>query len=125
MPNKTGRFHLYSDTSKFATGSELYQMQNGKPKLIAYASKRLQEATRSYSITELELCGLAINIVSFSHLLKRVDFDAIVYHLALTHIFKGKTEPTVTRIKRLLELISSYSFNLYYMKGKDMIMRDF
>ena len=40
-PNKTGRFHLYSDTSKFATGSILYQIQNGKPKLIAYASKRL------------------------------------------------------------------------------------
>ena len=25
MPNITGRFHLYSDTSKFATGSALYQ----------------------------------------------------------------------------------------------------
>ena len=24
MPNNTGRFHLYSDTSKFATGSTLY-----------------------------------------------------------------------------------------------------
>ena len=32
MPNKTGRFHLYSDTSKFATGSALYKIQNGKPK---------------------------------------------------------------------------------------------
>ena len=29
------------------------------------------------------------------------------------------------RIKRLLELISSYSFNLYYMKGKDMDLSDF
>ena len=52
MPNKTGRFHLYSDTSKFATGSTLYQIQNGKPKLIAYASKRLPEAAKSYSIIE-------------------------------------------------------------------------
>ena len=34
-----GRFHLYSDTSRFATGSALYQIQNGKPKLIAYTSK--------------------------------------------------------------------------------------
>ena len=77
MANKTGRFHLYSDTSKFVAGSALYQIQNGKPKLIAYASKRLPEAAKNYSITELELCGLAINIASFSHLLKRVDFDAI------------------------------------------------
>ena len=125
MPNKTGRFHLYSDTGKFATGSALYQIQNGKPKLIVYASKMLPEAARSYSITELELCGLAINIASFSHLLKRVYFNAIVDHLALTHIIKSKVEPTTTGIKRLLELISSYSFNLYYMKGKDMILSDF
>ena len=125
MPNKTGIFHLYSDTSKFATGSDLYQIQNGKPKLIPYMSKRLPEAMRSYSITELELCGLAINIARFSHLLKRVDFDAIVDHLAQMHIIKSKMEPATTRIKRLLELISSYSFNLYYMKGKDMILSDF
>ena len=125
MPNKTGRFHLYSDTSKFANGSALCQIKNGKPKLIAYASKRLPEAAKSYSITELELCGLAINIASFAHLLKRVDFDAILDHLALIHIIKSKGELAITRIKRLLELISSYSFNLYYMKGKHMILSDF
>ena len=125
MPNKTGRFHLYSDTSKFATGSALCQIQNGKPKLIAYMSKRLPEAAKSYSITELELHGLAINMASFSHLLKRVDFDAIVDHLALTHILKSKMELAATRMKRLLELISSYSFNLYYMKVKDMSLSDF
>ena len=125
MPNTTGRFHLYSDTSKFATGSALYQIHNGKPKLTAYASKRLPRATRNYSITELVLGGLAINIASFSHLLKRVDFDAIINHLSLTHIIKSKAEPATIRIKRLLELISSYSFNLYYIKGKDMVLSDF
>ena len=76
-------------------------------------------------ITELELCGLVINIASFSHLLKRVYFDAIVDHLALTHIVKSKAEPATTRIKRPLEFISLYSFNLYYMKGKDMVLSDF
>ena len=55
----------------------------------------------------------------------RVDFDAIVDHLALTHIIKSKTEPATIRIKRLLELLSSYSFNLYYIKGKDMILSNF
>ena len=117
--------HLYSHTSKSVTGSTLYQTQGGKPKLIAYASKRLPEAAKNYSITELELCGLAINIASFAHLLKRVDFDAIVDHLALMPVIKSKAELTAIRIKRLLELISSYSFNLYYMKGKDMILSDF
>ena len=36
LPENKGRFHLYSNTSKFATGSSLYQIQNGKPKLIVY-----------------------------------------------------------------------------------------
>ena len=125
MPNTTGRFHLCSDTSAFATGNALYQIQNGKPKLIAYASKRVPEAARNYSITELELCGLAINIASFSHLLKRVDFNAIVDHLSLTHIIKSKAEPATVMIKRLLELISSYLFNSCYTKGKDMVLNDF
>ena len=39
MPNATGRFHLYSDASKFATG--------GKPKLTTYASKCLPEAAKT------------------------------------------------------------------------------
>ena len=120
-----GRLHLYSDTSKYDTGSVLYQIQNGKPKLMAYASKRLPEAARNYSITELEMCGLAINIARFAHLLKKVDFDAIVDHLALVQILKSKREPATPRIKRLLEVLSTYSFNLYYMKGKDMILSDF
>ena len=40
LPDGKEKFHLYSDTSRFAMGSVLYQIQNGKPKLIAYASKR-------------------------------------------------------------------------------------
>ena len=71
------------------------------------------------------MCRLAINNTSFTHLLKRVDFDAIVGHLVLMHIIKSKAEVATTRIKRLLELSSSYSFYLYYIEGKDMILREF
>ena len=125
MPNHDGRFHLYSDKSKCATRSALYQIQIGKSRLIAYTSKRLPEAVRHYSITELELCGLVVNIASFSHLLKKVDFNEIGDYLALIHIIKSKGELATARIKRLLEIISSYSFNLYYMTGKDMILSNF
>ena len=121
MPNKIGGFQLYSDTSKYAMGSALYQIQNGKPKLIAYASKRLPEAACNYSITELEMCGLVINIASFAHLLRKVDFDAVVDHLAITHIIWSKVEPATTRIKRLLEVLSSLflQFVLYKRKRYD------
>ena len=61
----------------------------------------------------------------FLHLLKRVDFDAVVDHLAIMHIMKSKMEPATNRIKRLLEVLSAYSFNLYHIKGKDMVLSDF
>ena len=51
----------------------LYQIWDGQPWLIVYSSKRMPTAAKNYSITELELCGLAINI-------SRVNFDAVVAH---------------------------------------------
>ena len=45
MPNATGRFYLNSDTSIFGTGSALYQIQNGKPKLTVYEGQKI---TRSH-----------------------------------------------------------------------------
>ena len=38
---------------------------------------------------------------------------------------KAKTEPATTRIMRLLDRLSAYSFNLYYVKGRDMILADY
>ena len=52
----------------------------------------MPEAAKNYSITELEMCGLAMNIATFLHLQKKVDFDAVVDHLAVTHIIRSKAE---------------------------------
>ena len=37
----------------------------------------------------------------------------------------AKTEPATTRIMRLLDKLLAYSFNLYYVKGRDMILVDY
>ena len=84
----------------------------------------MPEAAEKYTIIELELCHIAINKVRITHLLKRVDFDAIIDHLALTHIITRKAEPATIRIKILLKVLGLYSYNSYYMKGKDMILSD-
>ena len=74
LPDGKGRFNLYSDTSKHATGRALCQIQNGKLKLIAYTSRRLVAVARNYSITLLEMCGLVINIMSFCSLVEKSRF---------------------------------------------------
>ena len=125
LPRPSGRFILYCDTSKTHTGSSLWQMQDRKPRLLKYASKFLPNACQNYSVTELEMTGLLINIHLWKHLLLRVEFDCAVDHRAPPYIMKSKNLPTTGRIIRLLEHLSGYSFNLYYVKGKDMILCDY
>ena len=71
-----------------------------------------QRQLRTILFQSKEMCGLAMNIATFLHLLKKVDFDVVVDHLAITHIMRSKAEPAMTRIKRLIELLSPFS-NLY------------
>ena len=119
------RFILYCDTSKEGTSSSLWQIQEGKPKLLGYASKTLPEACTRYSATELEMTGLLVNMNLWKNLLKHREFDAAVDHVAVTQILKAKTEPATTRIMRLLDGLAAYSFNPCYVKGRDMIVVDY
>ena len=107
------------------TGSSLWQMQEGKARLLGYASKTLPEACSRYSVTELEMTGLLVNMNLWKNLLKCREFDAAVDHVAVAQIMKAKTEPATTRIMRLLDRLSAYSFNLYHVKGRDTILADY
>ena len=71
------------------------------------------------------MTGMAVNIHLWRRLLHRVEFDCAVDHRAIPYIMKAKTLPATTRIMRLLEILSGYAFNLYFVKGKDMKICDF
>ena len=71
------------------------------------------------------MTGLLVNMNLWKSLLKHREFDAAVDHVAVAQIMKAKTEPATTRIMRLLDRLSAYSFNLYYVKGRDMILADY
>ena len=125
LPTSTGRYILYSDTSKLHTGCALWQVQNGKPRLVGYSSKSLPKACANYGITELEMTGLLYNMLQWKYWLGKKDFDAAVDHRAIPYIMKAKHLPTTDRITRLLEGLNAFTFHLYYVKGKDMILCDF
>ena len=125
LPKAEGRFILYSNTSVEGTGSSLWQVQGGKAMLLGYASKTLPEACSRYSVIELEMTGLLVNMNLWKSLQKHREFDAAVDHVAVAQITKAKTEPVTTRIIRLLDRLSAFSSNLYYVKGRDMILTDY
>ena len=125
LPDGIGRYTLYSDTSKTHAGSALWQMQKSKHRLIGYASKSLPKACVNYSITELEMTGLLVNMENWKFYLGKKDFDAAVDHRAIPYIVESKELPTTDRIIRLLQRMARFNFHLYYVKGKDMILCDY
>ena len=103
MPNNKGHFTLVSDTSGVACGAAPYQEQKGRLRLVRYNSKRLPPAAIRYSISKLVLCGLAINIHSFKHILRNTDFTVIIDQSALLYILNAKREPPTLRPKKPIE----------------------
>ena len=55
-PNCQLPFEVMCDANDFAIGAVLGQREDGKPYVIYYASKTLNEAQRNYTTTEKELC---------------------------------------------------------------------
>ena len=125
IPNSEGHMVLVSDTSKIACGSALYQEQKGRYRLIAYFSKKLLLSAQRYSISELELTGIYANVLAFKHLLRNVHFTLYCDHSALVHIMNGKKEPPTLRLKKLIENLSDFKFDIKFLRGKYMFVSDF
>lgn len=124
MPVSSGLIKLYSDTSSIATGGTLCQIIDGQEKIIAYYSKSLPASAKRYSVSELELTGLYLNCVAFRNILKQTHFMAIVDHSALVQIMSSKREPPTMRLKKLVEKLSDYTFDLVYQKGDSLVVCD-
>ena len=125
MPNDKGHFVLVSDTSTVGCGATLYQEIDGQYRVVAYYSKKLPEAVKRYSMSELELTGILANISAFKHILRNVNFTVYCDHSALVHIIRAKREPPTLRLQKLVEHLMDYKFNIKFLKGKEMFVTDF
>ena len=124
MPDTKGIFRLMSDTSILATGAALYQFQDNNYYNVGYNSKKLPEAAKNYSITELELFGLVINIHAFRQLLSHVYFECFCDHSAITYILTSKKKIATRRIQKLIEQLMQFNFSIYYLPGSKMYIAD-
>ena len=124
MPDMTGTFWLMSDTSTLAAGAALYQYQASAFYIVGYNSKKLPKAVQNYSVTELELFGLVVNIYAFKHLLTNVYFEVFCDHSAIVQILNGKKKLPTRRIQRLIEHLLPFNFTVQYLPGNKMHITD-
>ena len=101
LPKSTGRLICILTQADNSWVVHLWQVQEGKPYLVGYASKTLPTACLGNSVTEIEMIGLLVNMGLWKTLLKRHEFIAAVDNVAVVYILKAKTEPATPRIMRL------------------------
>ena len=99
MPTPDRLFQLESDTSREGVGGTLLQKQGDEWVVIGYHSKRLPKLAKNFSITELELTGILVNIHGFMQLLRNRYFKVLVDHKVIEYMIKRKTESPTMRLK--------------------------
>ena len=90
-PTPDGLFRLKSDTSREGVSGTLLQKQGDEWVVIGYHSKRLPKSAKNFSVTELELTGLLVNIHGFMQILHNRYFEVLVNHKAIEYMVKSKT----------------------------------
>ena len=124
MPDMIGIFRLMSNTSTLAAGAALYQYQGSAFYIIGYNSKKLPKAVKNYSVTELKLFGLVVNIYAFKQLFTNVYFEVFCDHSAIVQILNEKKKPPTRRIQRLIEHLLPFNFMVQYLPGNKMHIAD-
>ena len=123
-PTPDGLFCLESDTSREGVGGTLLQKQGDEWVVIGYHSKRLPKSAKNFSVTELKLTGLLVNIHGFMQLLCNRYIKVLADHKAIKYMIKSKKESPTTRLKTLLLKLSKYTIDLKYQKGSEMHTSD-
>lgn len=114
--NKGGLFILDTDACGVGIGSVLAQEQQGRERVISYASRGLNKAERNYCITEKELLAVVFVIQYFRQYLLGRRFLVRTDHQALVWLFSLK-EPN-GKIARWIEILAPYDFAIEYRPGR-------
>ena len=85
-PNWQLPFEVMWDASDLAIGAVLGQREGGKPYVVYYASKTLNEAQRNYTTTEKELLAVVYILDKFCAYLVRSDIIIFTDHSALKYL---------------------------------------
>ena len=117
-------FKLHTDASGKGLGAILYQEdENGKDRVIAYASRTLNKAESNYPAHKLEFLALKWAVTErFKDYLYMGSFDVYTDNNPLTYILtSAKLDATG---QRWVAALAIFKFNIYYKPGKNNLDAD-
>ena len=116
-------YHVEANSSDFALGAILSQLQNDKWHPVAYLSKSLTEAKRNYEIYNKELLAIMTALSERRHyLLTGKEFEIWTDHQNLCYF--RKAQKLNRRQARWVTELGEYNFTMHHKPGKTNIKAD-
>ena len=121
-PNWQLPFEVMCDASDLAIGAVLGQREDGKPHVVYYASKTLNEAQRNYTTTEKELLAVVYALEKFRAYLVGADIVIFTDHSALKYLLTKQNAKA--RLIRWVFLLQEFNLQIKDKKGVENVVAD-
>ncbi|RVW80990.1 Transposon Ty3-I Gag-Pol polyprotein [Vitis vinifera] len=121
-PNWELPFEVMSDSSDYANGAVLGQREEGKPYVIYYASKSLNDAQRNYTTTEKELLVVVYALDKFRAYLIGSSIVVFTDHSSLKYLLTK--QDAKARLIRWILLLQEFNLQIRDKKGVENVVAD-
>ena len=121
-PNWKLPFEIMCDASDLAVGAVLGQRQDGKPYVVYYASKTLNEAQRNYTTTEKELLAVVYALDKFRAYFVRSDIVIFIDHSTLKYLLTKQVAKA--RLIRWVLILQEFNMQIKDKKGVENVVVD-
>ena len=115
-PNFKLPFIVFTDASNVGLGAVLSQIQNGKEKVIAYASRHLNQAEKNYATIEKEALAIVFAVKKFKSYIHGHETKIVTDHAPLKWLMKVKN--TNAKLARWALEIQDLNLDIEYRPGK-------
>lgn len=123
-PNLNETFYIDSDSSNFASGGVLYQMnKDGNRNIISFCSKTFKGSELNYHSTEKELLGILHCIQKFYNIIAGYRITVRTDNKAITFLHSCKNPPN--RLIRWINYLGPLNINYEHIPGKSNTIADF
>ena len=121
-PNWKLPFKVMCDASYLAIGAVLGWREEGKPYVVYYASKTLNEAQRNYTTTEKELLAVVYALDKFRAYLVGSDIVIFTDHSTLKYLLTKKNAKA--RLIRWVLLLQEFNLQIRDKKDVENVVAD-
>jgi hypothetical protein len=123
LPDLNKEFVIQTDASGVGLGCVLMQNYDGVNHPVAYASRKLLDRERRYSVEERECLAIMWGIEKFDRYLFGKQFVIETDHCGLQYMKEGRMKNA--RVMRWSLALQNYCFKVNYIKGCDNVISDY